>query len=133
MKNYGYAYKKYGQAYTIFTLVGLFYFAFYRTCVFQHAYIRMRKFYARQRLKYGHGMRIFQAFINFFLRCDVTWLLSETVMLLAYKTLFWVRFYQNQNFLFLKKRNKLFLQLILGSFVWKFIQLLKLGLNYFIN
>ena len=37
-----YTYKKYAYACTIFTLAGLFYIAFYRTCVFQHAHIRMR-------------------------------------------------------------------------------------------
>ena len=65
-KKYGYAYKKYAYAYKILTLVGLFYIAFYRTCIFQYAYIRMRFFYAWQRIKYGHGMHIFQAFIKKF-------------------------------------------------------------------
>ena len=54
----------YFNAYKIFTLVGLFYIAIYRTFVFQHSYIRMHIFYVRQRIKYGHGMRIFQAFIK---------------------------------------------------------------------
>ena len=36
--------KKNAYAYKIPTLVGLFYIAFYRTCMFQHAYIRMRFF-----------------------------------------------------------------------------------------
>ena len=51
-------------------------------CVYTHAF-----FYAWQRIKYGHGMRIFQAFIKkFFLRCDVTRLLSVVVMVLAFET-----------------------------------------------
>ena len=45
-KKYEYAYKKYAYAYKILTLIGLFYIAFYRTCVFQHAYTRMRFLYA---------------------------------------------------------------------------------------
>ena len=65
-KKYGYAYKKNAYAYKIPTLVGLFYIAFYRTCMFQHAYICMRFFYAWQRIKYGHVMRIFQAFTEKF-------------------------------------------------------------------
>ena len=45
-------------------------------CVFSHAFV-----YAWQRIKYGHGMRIFQAFIKkFFLRCDVTRLLGVVVV-----------------------------------------------------
>ena len=60
-KKYGYSYKKYAYTYKILTLVGLFCIAFYRTCVFTHAF-----FYAWQRIKYGHGMRIFQAFIKKF-------------------------------------------------------------------
>ena len=61
-KKYGYAYKKYAYAYKIFTLAGLF-----KLPITEHAYFSMRMFYAWQRKKYGHGMRIFQAFIkNFF-------------------------------------------------------------------
>ena len=45
-KNYGYAYKKYMYRYKILILVGLFYVAFYRTCVYTHAYFRIRFFYA---------------------------------------------------------------------------------------
>ena len=70
----------YSNAYKILTVGGLFYIAIYRTFVFQHAYIRMCIFYARKRIQYGHGMRIFRAFIKQCLRCDVTELLM------------WVRF-----------------------------------------
>ena len=41
----------------------MFYIAFYRTSIFQHAHIQMRIFYARQRIKDGHCVRIFQAFL----------------------------------------------------------------------
>ena len=40
-KKYLYAYKKYAYTYKILTLVGLFYIACYRTCVYMHAYFRM--------------------------------------------------------------------------------------------
>ena len=33
----------------------------------EHAYFSMRIFYARQRIRHGHGMRIFQAFMKFWL------------------------------------------------------------------
>ena len=32
----------------------------------EHAFFSMRSFYARQRIKYGQGMRIFQVFIKKF-------------------------------------------------------------------
>ena len=44
----------------------------------------MRIFYAGQRIKSDHGMRIFQA--ETFLQCDVTSLLGVVVMLLAFDT-----------------------------------------------
>ena len=58
----------------------------------EHAYIRVRisacvLFYAWQRIKYGHGMHIFQAFKKNFLRYDVIRLLSVVVVVLAFKTL----------------------------------------------
>ena len=53
----------------------------------EHEYCSKRVFYARHRIKYGNGMRIFLAiFKEIFLRCDVTRLLGVMVMLLAFKT-----------------------------------------------
>ena len=57
----------------------------------EHAYFSMRIyacvfFYAWQRMKYGHGMRVFQAFNKeSCLRCDVTRLLSVMIMVLAFE------------------------------------------------
>ena len=65
----------YSNAYKILTVGGLFYIAIYRTFVFQLAYIRMRIFFAMQRIQNGHDLRIFQAFIKKCLLCDVTELL----------------------------------------------------------
>ena len=50
----------------MFTLAGLLHIAFYQTCAFQHAYFGMGIFYVGQRIKYGDGERIFQAFTKKF-------------------------------------------------------------------
>ena len=63
-KNMDMSIKKNAYAYEIFPLVGVFYIAFNQTCIFTHAYIRMRIFYAWPKIKYGLGMRIFQTFIK---------------------------------------------------------------------
>ena len=81
-KKYGYPYKNTHMRIKFLVLLVCFILPFTK-----HAYIRMGIFYPGQRVKYGHGMHIFQAFVeNFFLQCDVTRLLSVVVMLLAFKT-----------------------------------------------
>ena len=83
----------------------------------------MRFFYAWQRIKYGHGMRIFQAFIKkFFFAVDVTRLLSVVVMLLVFESSNAGSVLTKTKSSFLRKRNRNFLQSFLGSFVWKFLQ-----------
>ena len=58
-----------------------------------------------------------------FLPCDVTRLLDVVVLLLAFEPFnLGSGSHQNQNFSFLHKRNKLYLQSILVFFVWKFLQ-----------
>ena len=84
-KKYGYAYKKYAYAYKILTLVGLFYILFYRTCVYTHAYFRMRFLRLTKnkiRTQYAYFSGIYK---EIFLRCDVTRFLSVVVMILAFE------------------------------------------------
>ena len=53
----------------------------------KHPYFSMRIFYAQQKIKYRHGVRIFHAYIKkFFLRHDVTRFHSVVVTLLAFET-----------------------------------------------
>ena len=86
-KKYEYAYKKYAYAYKILTLFGLFYLAFYRTCIYTHAYFGMRFFLHltknKIRTRYAYFSSIYK---EIFLRCDVTRLLSVVVMILAFET-----------------------------------------------
>ena len=74
--------KHFAYAYKILTLVGLFYIAFYRTCVYTHAYF-LRSTKNKIRIWYAYFSGIYT---EIFLRCDVTRLLGVVVMVLAFET-----------------------------------------------
>ena len=112
-KKYGYAYKKYAFTYKILTLVGLFYIAFYRTCVYTHAFFfTLDKEWIRTRYAYFLGI-----YKDIYLECDVTRLVSVVIMLLANKTLNVGSVLAKSKFFFYTNIIDFFLQLFLGSFV----------------
>ena len=86
-------------------------------CLFPNAFfLRLTK--NKIRTRYAYFSSIYK---EIFLKCDVTRLISIVVMVLAFET-FNLGSVLTKFYTFLHIRNRLFLQLFLGSFVSIFLQ-----------